>query len=749
MSKTRVEIVEENLERFLEGAAPSARALAPDEPLRAGSGLTAHRARELFEDMVLSRALDVASRELKKTNQSYYTISSAGHEWNALLGAELRLTDPCFLHYRSGGLMMARARQLPGSTPLWDTLLSFVASKEDPIANGRHKVWGSKELWVPPQTSTIASQLPKAMGCAYGLSLARRLGLETGLPGDALVLCSFGDASANHATALSGIHASRYAKKRGQPMPILWLCEDNGIGISVPTPPNWIQESFSSLPHLAYFRAEGELDEAFDTVAAAIAHCRRTKTPTFLHLPVVRLWGHAGSDVETTYRSLPEIEAIEATDPLLRAARRLVASGAAEPATLAAIVRSTRERVLAAAAEAVRRPKLTTRAEVMATLAPYDEAAVLRTACEPVDPARRAAHFGTLPEKITSAAKKTLAGHVNAALHDEFLRRPELVAFGEDVARKGGVYGLTQGLQEKFGIARVFDSMLDETSILGIAQGVAHLGVLPVPEIQYLAYLHNALDQLRGEACSLSFFSSGQFTNPMVVRLAGLAYQKGFGGHFHNDNSIGALRDIPGLVLVTPSRGDDGARLLRGAIALARACGRVVVFLEPIALYHERDLYEAKDDRWLFDYPPPDGSRASVLLPGEVGVYGAEHTELLIVSYANGLRLALRAARTLEKEHGLKARVLDLRWLNPLPLAAVREHARACGGRVLVVDECRATAGGIADAVLADLAEQGLGTRLASVRAADSYVPLGAATSTVLVGEDEIVTAARAFGGKR
>ncbi|MEQ1895715.1 MAG: thiamine pyrophosphate-dependent enzyme, partial [Planctomycetota bacterium] len=505
----------------------------------------------------------VASRELKKTNQSYYTISSAGHEWNAILGAQLRLTDPCFLHYRSGGLMMARARQLPGATPLWDTLLSFVASKEDPIANGRHKVWGSKELWVPPQTSTIASQLPKAMGCAYGLSLAKRLGVESGLPGDALVLCSFGDASANHATALSGIHASRYAKKRGQPMPILWLCEDNGIGISVPTPPNWIQESFATLPHLAYFRADGELDEAWDVCAAAIAHCRRAKTPTFLHLPVVRLWGHAGSDVETTYRTLPEIEAIEAGDPLLRAARRLVASGAAEPAGLLALVRETRERVLSAANEAVRRPKLTTRAEVMATLAPYDEAAILRVACEPVDAARRAAHFGTLPEKITSPAKKTLAAHINAALHDEFLRRGELCAFGEDVGKKGGVYGLTQGLQEKFGVARVFDSMLDETSILGIAQGVAHLGVLPLPEIQYLAYLHNALDQLRGEACSLSFFSSGQFTNPMVVRLAGLAYQKGFGGHFHNDNSIGALRDIPGLVLVTPARGDDAARLLR------------------------------------------------------------------------------------------------------------------------------------------------------------------------------------------
>jgi 2-oxoisovalerate dehydrogenase E1 component len=743
--KTRVEIVEQNLDAYLESARPAVRRLGPEEPLHPGSGLGARKALELFEDMVLSRALDVGSRELKKTNQSFYTISSAGHELNAVLGAQLRLTDPCFLHYRSGGLMMARARQLPGSTPLFDTLLSFCASKDDPISHGRHKVWGSKELWVPPQTSTIASQLPKAMGCAFSLALARRLGVETGLPGDALVCCSFGDASANHATALSGIHASRYAKKRGQPVPILWVCEDNGIGISVTTPGGWIRDSFSNLPQLSYFEAEGELDEIWDAVATAIEHCRRTKTPTFLRLATVRLWGHAGSDVETTYRTLAEIETIEATDPLLRAARRLVDTGAAEPAELLALVRETRERVAAAGQEAARRPKLSTRAEVMAPLAPHDEGAILSDALRPADPAARARHFGTLPEKSTSPAKRTLAAHVNAALHDELLRRPEVIAFGEDVGKKGGVYGLTQGLQERFGLARVFDTLLDETSILGIAQGAAHLGVLPIPEIQYLAYLHNALDQLRGEACSLSFFSNGQFTNPMVVRVAGLAYQKGFGGHFHNDNSIGALRDIPGLGLCVPARGDDAARMLRGALAMARACGRVVVFLEPIALYHERDLHEAKDDQWLFDYPPPDGTRAGVLLPGEVGIYGADHADLLIVSYANGLRLALRAARTLEREHGLAARVLDLRWLNPLPLEAVRVHARTCGGRVLVVDECRATGGGVADALIADLAEQGAGTKLAAVRAADSYVPLGPATAAVLVGEEQIVAAARRF----
>jgi 2-oxoisovalerate dehydrogenase E1 component len=741
VSTNRVAVVEAALDAWLANApAPSGR-LSADQALFEGSALSARCALELFEDQVASRALDVAARELKRTNRSFYTIGSAGHENNAIVGALLRLDDPSFLHYRSGAFMQARARKLAGATPVWDTLLSLCASSVDPITGGRHKVWGSRALWVPPQTSTIASHLPKASGLASSLARARRLGLPTGIAADAIVCCSFGDASANHASALAGINAARYAARRGAPAPIVFLCEDNGIGISVETPRNWIRDSFANMSFLTYVRAEGEIDQIFDAVRGAVAHCRSQRAPVFLHLETVRLWGHAGSDVETTYHTLEEIAAVEARDPILRNAQRLVACGAADGATLAAIVRDTRERVMAAAEEASRRPHLSTREEVLAPLAPYDERAT-RESAEQQESAERRAEFwaDAPPEKARTATQRTMAAHINAALADELLRRPQMLVFGEDVAKKGGVYGVTMGLQKRFGQARVFDSLLDETAILGLAQGSAHIGFLPVPEIQYLAYIHNALDQLRGEACSLSFFSNGQFKNPMLVRIQGLGYQKGFGGHFHNDNSIGALRDIPGVALAVPSRGDDAARLLRGALALAAVNGRVVCVLEPIALYHEKDLYEDGDNLWTSDYPPP----GTALLPGEVGLHHPEARDLLIVSYANGLRLSLRAARVLEREHKLRARVLDLRWLAPLPFEAVREHAAACGG-VLVVDECRASGGGVAEALLADLAEHDYRRRMRSVRAADCYVPLGSATAAVLVQESQIVDAARGF----
>ena len=163
--------------------------------------------------------------------------------------------------------------------------------------------------------------------------------------------------------------------------------------------------------------------------------------------------------------------------------------------------------------------------------------------------------------------------------------------------------------------------------------------------------------------------------------------------------------------------------------------------LEPIALYHEKDLYEEGDGQWLFDYPPPGGTE-SVLLPDEVGVYHDDHDDVLLVSYANGLRLSLRAARRLQREHGIRARVLDLRWLNPLPFEAVREHARDCAA-VFVADECRRTAAGIADAVVADLAENEYPGRLASARSRDSYIPLGPAADLVLLQEEHIVEGVR------
>src|SRR3954452_14655774 len=138
---------------------------------------------DLFYSQVASRQMDRLSRRLQARGEGFYTIGSSGHENNAAVAAALRLGDMAFLHYRSNAFQIHRSKQLPGQTPAWDMLLSFAASAEDPISGGRHKVIGSKPLNIPPQTSTIASHLPKAVGAAFSIGIAKMLKLEeTPLP---------------------------------------------------------------------------------------------------------------------------------------------------------------------------------------------------------------------------------------------------------------------------------------------------------------------------------------------------------------------------------------------------------------------------------------------------------------------------------------------------------------------------------------------------------------------------------------
>jgi len=728
---------ERRLEALLD-AAPAQRH-APVDPTTLVTDLPSARGTdliELFESQLLSRELDYAARALRRRDIGYYTIGSAGHEGNAVLGRLSRPTDPAFLHYRSGALVLERGRHDPTVDGVRDTLLGMVASREEPMAGGRHKVWGSAPLWIVPQTSTIASHLPKAVGTAVALGRGGMLPV----PRDSIVLCSFGDASANHSTAVGAFNMAAWTAYQQLPVPVLFVCEDNGLGISVSTPGDWIAHRLRPQFGDAWFSADGcDLADAWRVAAAAVDHCRRTRRPTFLHLSVVRLLGHAGSDVETAYRTVDAIAADEVRDPLLGTAHLLLERGLLDVAGIRTLWTAARERVAVTAEVVVTSPPLASRDEVMVSLAPHRSDAVAAEAqrCDFAPARAQAWGDAGLPE---NGPPRHLAVQINRALTDLLAQYPEALLFGEDVARKGGVYHVTPGLQARFGPRRVFDTLLDEQSILGVAQGAALLGALPFPEIQYLAYLHNAIDQLRGEAASLQFFSQGQFRNPMVLRIAGLGYQKGFGGHFHNDNGIAALREIPGLVVACPSRGDDAVGLLRTCAALARVDGRVVVFLEPIALYMTRDLYASGDGLWETAYPPPGEA-----VPFGAGrVYAAEADDLLLVTFGNGVPMALRAARTLAGRHGLTARVLDLRWLVPLDHATVATHARDCG-RVVVLDEGRRS-GGVGEALLAGLIEQGCGDLpIRLVAGADSYQPLGPAAGLVLPSEDEVVAAAEAL----
>jgi 2-oxoisovalerate dehydrogenase E1 component len=719
-----------------------------DAPLTLPDGrtipLTGRRALGIFEAQMASRMIDYEARALRARGEGFYTIGSAGHEGNALVGDLLDPTDVCFLHYRSGGLVVRRMDREPGQTPLFDILLSVCASSDDPVSGGRHKVWGSRDLWMPPQTSTIASHLPKAVGAAFAQGRAHHLGVHTGIAEDALILASFGDASLNHSTSQGALNAASWAASQGLPMPIVFLCEDNGLGISVHTPPQWVERSVRDRYGIDYFYADGlHLTDGWAGAKAALDHCRSTRRPTFLHLRTVRLFGHAGSDVETSYRDLEEIAATEAQDPLLASAKILVDAGVLGPDEVCERYEELRTRVEALAREAANRPRHMSAETILEPLAPLSSEAVEREAERADYEIERAAIYGGyLPE--TSRRSRHLAWHLNQALRDLLIKYPNAIVFGEDVARKGGVYHVTDRLEADFGGGRVFNTLLDEQTIFGTAIGAAHLGFLPIPEIQFLAYYHNAEDQLRGEASTLQFFSNGQWANPMVIRIASFGYQRGFGGHFHNDASIAAIRDIPGVIIACPSRGDDAVGMLRTALALAHVDGRVVVFLEPIALYMHKDLHEPGDGGWLTEHPAP----GTAVPLGSPRFFPSEgEPDVLLVTYANGVLLSRRAAKVLA-EQGIEAEVMDLRWLAPLPEEALHERAKAIG-RVVIVDEGRRT-GSLSEGLICGLVEAGLGhLPISRVVGADALIPLGDAWEHVLPSQEEIVevTGALVRGG--
>ncbi|MCJ0890865.1 thiamine pyrophosphate-dependent enzyme [Rhodococcus sp. ARC_M5] len=676
-----------------------------------------------FDAQLASRHLDFAARWLQSTGSGYYTIGSSGHEANAAVGAATEVSDPALLHYRSGGFYAARAQQYPGSTPIQDVLASLVASTRDPMSGGRHKVFGHPDLGIVPQTSTIGSQVPRAVGLAFSLGRAKALRHRTPWPEDAIVVCSFGDASANHSTTVGALNSAAYCAHQSIPMPILFVCEDNGIGISTRSPKGWIEQSLGRFASIEYLRADGsDPVSLMRTVDAAVAAARSGRRPVVLHLETVRLMGHAGSDAELAYRTSADIVGDYARDPLLASARALIAAGVLTAADVEGRYEAMRETVMSEAEATVHSlrsgasTRLATADAVMFPLTERRPGAVAAT-----ERSLRAAH---------GEERLTLAAMIGRTLTDVMAARPEVLVFGEDVAVKGGVYGVTKGLRKKFGAARVFDTLLDEQTVLGTALGAALAGFVPIPEIQYLAYLHNAEDQLRGEAASLRFFSDAQFTNGMVVRIAGLAYQRGFGGHFHNDNAVAVLRDIPGIVVAVPSSAAEAAGLLRTCVALAVEEGRVCVFLEPIALYHRADLHDG--DGALRSRDDSDAEFGTVATC-------SDGPDLAIVTFGNGVVMSMRAASRL-RERGIGVTVVDLRWIVPLP---VDDLLRRLVGfdRVLIADETRHD-GGVGEGVVTALIEGGYEGTVGRVASKNSFVPLGGAADLVLLSEDEIVSAA-------
>jgi len=705
------------------GEAANGRARGRD---RAGRHpLHAFAAEELVEDFRLaciSRALDDREIMLQKQSRVFFQISGAGHE--VLLTALARSLRPSydwfFPYYRDRALVLAL-----GVTPR-ALMLQAVGSVEDPSSGGRQMPchWGDAGRNIVTQSSPTGSQCLPAVGCAEaGRFIARRPGLRGCRAfGDEITYVSLGEGATSEGEFWESLNTACRLH-----LPVLYVVADNGYAISVraadqsPAPISDLVRGFRGL---AVTRTDGWDYAACRTVGAeAVARVRAGEGPGLIHAKVTRPYSHSSADSQAKYRDAQELAAEEAHEPIETFAAALVAAGVLDAPEVEAI-RAEAHAVAAAAAE-----------EALAAARPdpatvTDNVVLLPVLPEP-EPDPDPEQQGEEPVVMAEAIRLTL--------HELFAADDRIRLFGEDVADadadvldhvegKGGVFGVTRGLQRRYGAARCYNTPLAESNIIGRGVGQALRGLRPCAEIQFFDYIWPAMQQLRSEAATIRWRSNGAFTCPLVVRVAIGGYLTG-GAIWHSQSGESIFAHVPGLLVAFPSRARDAVGLLRSAFA----SNDPVLFLEHKHLYRQRSAADpVPRSGWMLPF-----GRATVVRPGR---------DLTIVTWGATVAKSLAAAEELEAD-GAAVEVVDLRTIAPWDRDLVCESVSRTS-RLLVVHEDTLTAGFGAE-VAAWVAEHcfwALDAPVGRVAAADTFVAYEPSLEAAILPQvHDIVAAARAL----
>ncbi len=608
----------------------------------------------LYRTIYAARRIDDKEITGKRQNKVFFQINGVGHE--AIQAAAAMVLRPghdwFFFYYRDRALaygLGVTAREM---------LLGSVGSPLDPASGGRQMPshWGHRALNIFNTSSPTGSQFLQAVGAAEAILRAEQGGLQEqlGIKSDEVVLVTTGDGTCSQGEFWEAVSNAVNLK-----LPVVFLVEDNGYAISVPSEVQYPGGNVAAL--LKGYEPHGLLIlddvDGCDPIAshaamqAAVDHARSRRGPALVRARVIRPYSHSLSDDEQLYKPKAQREAEARRDPVRTFAERLVAEGDLTEAQLQALKDAIQAEIDAAWAEAE------------AAAPPESGSFIPHLYCESVDPTGPA--FDTEAQAGDQAiGAKTMIDLINATLKHEMARDPRILVFGEDVADasreevlgevkgKGGVFKATHGLQKQFGGHRVYNSPLAEATIVGRAIGLAARGFKPVVEIQFFDYIWPAMQQLRDELANLRWRSNGTFAAPVVVRVPIAGYLMG-GGTYHSQCGESTFTHIPGLRVICPSTALDAAGLLRTAIR----CEDPVLFLEPKHLY--RQTHNKGND------PGP-----GFMIPFGKARLVREGGDLSVITFGNTVHRAVQAAREAEKE-GISVEILDLRSLNPYDWAAI------------------------------------------------------------------------------
>ncbi len=608
----------------------------------------------LYRTIYAARRIDDKEITGKRQNKVFFQINGVGHE--AIQAAAAMVLRPghdwFFFYYRDRALaygLGVTAREM---------LLGSVGSPLDPASGGRQMPshWGHRALNIFNTSSPTGSQFLQAVGAAEAILRAEQGGLQEqlGIKSDEVVLVTTGDGTCSQGEFWEAVSNAVNLK-----LPVVFLVEDNGYAISVPSEVQYPGGNVAAL--LKGYEPHGLLIlddvDGCDPIAshaamqAAVDHARSRRGPALVRARVIRPYSHSLSDDEQLYKPKAQREAEARRDPVRTFAERLVAEGDLTEAQLQALKDAIQAEIDAAWAEAE------------AAAPPESGSFIPHLYCESVDPTGPA--FDTEAQAGDQAiGAKTMIDLINATLKHEMARDPRILVFGEDVADasreevlgevkgKGGVFKATHGLQKQFGGHRVYNSPLAEATIVGRAIGLAARGFKPVVEIQFFDYIWPAMQQLRDELANLRWRSNGTFAAPVVVRVPIAGYLMG-GGTYHSQCGESTFTHIPGLRVICPSTALDAAGLLRTAIR----CEDPVLFLEPKHLY--RQTHNKGND------PGP-----GFMIPFGKARLVREGGDLSVITFGNTVHRAVQAAREAEKG-GISVEILDLRSLNPYDWAAI------------------------------------------------------------------------------
>jgi 2-oxoisovalerate dehydrogenase E1 component len=654
--------------------------------------LSAETYLELLRKMLTVYYIEERLKVFVRAGKVSFHASTRGHE--KLQIAMSMLLQPrkdwFFPYYREKALMVGL-----GMAPK-NIFLHMLSKADDPCGGGRNmsEHFSSPELRVVSPTACTGTQYLQAVGMAKAV---RTEGL------DEIVYVSSGEGATSEGEFFEALNWAGREK-----LPVLFLVQNNGYAISVPQHQQTgghihvIAEGFP----VRSLEVDGtRFTDMYLALRPILEEMREGAGPLLVEGHVVRLDSHSSSDDQAKYRTEEELEAIRGKDPTTYTAARILSWGMITETQLRDMHEEIKAEVDAAADSAD------------AADAPAPETAMLHiySGRQPVSEESEYTPLSDTPVTMVDA--------INHALGEEMERDPKIVMWGEDIQDpKGGVFGVTRGLTEAFP-GRVTNSPLAEASILGVALGMSVGGYRPVVEIQFSDYSFPAYMQIRNEVSTLRWRSGGEWSSPMVVRMATGGYIRG--GPFHSQSPEALYTHTPGWYVAYPSNAADAKGLMKTACRLD----------DPVIFFEHKGLY-----RQVFSKSPEPP--ADWLLPfGKAKVVRAG-TDLTAVTWGSGVVRCLRAASELEKE-GFQVEVIDVRTLVPLDEEAIVDSVRKTG-KAIVVHEGTLTGGfgGEIAARIADRCFTHLDAPVKRLAARDSFVPYAPSLEAAVLPSQEDVTRA-------